>query len=73
MPFGSNSTHANSPMNSPDFATSLAGLHATDKLWHASIILHTQMATRAGSLVYVRVESGSNLAGENISELTDHF
>ena len=27
---------------------------------HASIFLHTQIITRAGSLVYVRVESGRN-------------
>ena len=37
-----------------------AGLHCNRHTvaWHTSIFSHTQMTTRAGSLVYVRVESG---------------
>ena len=37
---------------------SAAGLHAADTLWQASIFSHTQMTTRASSLVNVRVGSG---------------
>ena len=33
---------------------------------------HAQMTTRAGSLVYVRVESGCDRTGEDICEPTDH-
>ena len=34
---------------------------------HASIFSHTQMTTRADSLVYVRVESGCDGTGEDMS------
>ena len=40
---------------------------------HASIFSHTQMTTRAGSLVYVRVESGRDRAHKEICGPTDHF
>ena len=50
-------------MNWPDFAgvagtLRLACTQQTHCGMQASIFLHTRMTTRAGSLVYVRVESG---------------
>ena len=53
----------------PDSAASprpsrLACTQQTHCGMHASIISHTQMIMRAGSLVYVRVESGHDRAGE---------
>ena len=42
-----------------------AGLYTTDTLWHAFIdFLTYQLITRAGSLVYVRVESGHKRGSE---------
>ena len=40
---------------------------------HASIFSHIWTTRGAGSLVYVRVESGRFLAGEDICGATDHF
>ena len=47
-------SHDNSPTNSPDFANfRLAWMQRTHRGIHPSSFLHTQMTTRAGSLVYV--------------------
>ena len=40
---------------------------------HASIFLHTQMITRAGSLVYVQIKSGHKRGSEDISGLYRSF
>ena len=77
-PIGSPVTHENWLINWPDFATSPArlGWSARNRHnggMHASIFSHTQTTTRAGSLVYVRVGSGSYRAGEDICGPTDHF
>ena len=66
-PIGSPVTHENLPTNWPNFAASpaLLGWPATQQThcgMHTSIFSHTQMTTRAGSLVYVRVESGRERA-----------
>ena len=76
---GSNSTHENSPMNSPDFAVSPAGFSWPVRNRHtvacmlASIILSTQMTTLAGCLVYVRVKNHRDREDEDINLLTGHF
>ena len=68
-----NLTHENSAMNSPDFSTLLACTQPThcdmQSCMHWLIILHTRMTTWACSLVHVRVESGRDQAGEDISGL----
>ena len=66
-PIGSPVTHENWPMNWPQFrrvagASRLACTQQTHCGMHTSIFSHTQMTTRAGSLVYVRVESGCERA-----------
>ena len=40
---------------------------------HTSIFSHTQETTRAGSLVYVRVESGRERARKTLTDYTDNF
>ena len=71
-------THENWPMNWTDFITTLAlfWLACTQQThcgMHALIFLHTQIITRAGNLVYVRVESGHKWASEDISGLYRSF
>ena len=84
---GSYLTHENWPLNWPNFAAwpllpgwpahsrhTVACMHRFSHIgMHASIFSHTRTTTWAGSLVYVRVESGRDRPSEEIWGSTDHF
>ena len=75
---GKYSSYENWPMKWPRFRrvtgpSRLACTQQTHCGIHASIFSHTRMTTRAGSLVYVRVESSCDQTGEDICGPTDHF
>ena len=61
--------------NSPVASKNFKKFCPPRKSWNdaPAILLHNQMTTRAGSLVYVRVESGLNPACDNISGLYQSF